>query len=187
MPVIPNTENNAVFEHDSSFPLPPPPHFDADMIAVAKPVEPLTNQAQPRRQTAMRRLWQGKFKFWLLAALSVGLLLSAGVVGMILGLQDGYAESRHTGVEPNPSVINQSVNEAPKEAVSAPQVQDSSNRPRRFRRMFRVPPALADVAPTATRFDAKPVARKIGEIFVRSGKEDRKALKRWRRQNDDDH
>jgi hypothetical protein len=53
--------------------------------------------------------------------------------------------------------------------------------------MFRVTPALADVAPIETRLDAKPVARKIGEIFVRSGKEDRKALKRWRRQNDDDH
>src|SRR5712675_724572 len=162
MPVIPNTENNTVLEHDSSFPHPPPPHFDADMIAVAQPVEPLTNQAQPRHQTAVRRLWQRKF--WLLAALSVGLILSACVVGMILGRQDGYAESRPTASEFQPSAVNQSVDETPKASTTAPPIQHTNHRTRRSRRMFRVTPALADVAPTETRFDEKPVARKVGEI-----------------------
>ncbi len=179
-------KNSTVPEHDSDIPCPPAPHFDAEMIAAAQPFEPLMKgQARPKRQTAVRPLLQGKF--WLLAALSVGLFLSAGVVGMVLGLRDGYAESGTPATEPQPSVVNQSADEAPKASATASPIQDDSNRSRRSRRILRVAPALADVAPTETRLDEKPVARKIGEMFVRSGKEDRKALKRWRRQNDDDH
>jgi len=185
MPVIPNTENSAVLEHDSDIPRPPPPHFDADMIAAAQPVEPLTTtEPQPRGQTAAHRLLHGKF--WLLVALSVGLLLSAGVVGMLLGLQDGYAESRSAASEPEPGVVNQSVDKAPKASATAPPIQDSSYRTRRSKRILRVAPAVANEAPTETRLNEKPVARKVGEILVRSGKEDRKALKRWRRHADSD-
>jgi hypothetical protein len=184
--MITKTKNSVVLEHNSNIPCPPPPHFDADMIASAQPVEPLTlNQAQPRRQSSARRLLQGRV--WLVAVLSVALLLSAVAVGMVLGLQDGYAESRPTAIEPGPGVVNQAVDSAPKALAPAQPFQDRSNRIRRSSRMLRVAPALADVAPTETRFNDKPVARKIGEIFVRSGKEDRKALKRWRRQNEDDH
>jgi len=185
--MISKTGNIIVVEHDSDIPCPPPPHFDADMIAAAQPVEPLTrNQAQPRRQTAARQLLQGKF--WLLAALSVGLFLSAGVVGMVLGLQDGYAESRPAASELQPSAVDRSVDEAPKASATATPIQERSKRLRRSKRMLRVAPAFADVAPFETRFNEKPVARKIGEIFVGSGKEDRKGPKRRHRagSNDDD-
>jgi hypothetical protein len=184
--MIPKPENSIVIEHDSNIPHPPPPHFDADMIAAAQPVEPLVaNQAQPKRQTAARRFLQGKF--WLLAALSVGLFLSAAVVGMVLGLQDGYAESRPAASESEPRVLNKSVDEAPKASATAPPIPVSTSGRHRAKRPRPAAPALADVALTETRLDEKPVARKIGEIFVRSGKDNRKAPRRWRRQNDDDH
>ena len=103
---------------------------------------------------------------------------------MLLGLQDGYAESRSAASEPEPGVVNQSVDEAPKASATAPPIQDSSYRTRRSKRILRVAPAVANEAPTETRLNEKPVARKVGEILVRSGKEDRKALKRWRRHAD---
>lgn len=179
-----NIENKAVLEHDSNLPHPPPPHFNADMIAAAQPVEPLTNPARPRRQTATRRLFH--HKFWLLAALSFGLLLTAAVVGMLLGLQDGYAESRPAASEPEPSVLNKSVDEAPKvSATTLP--MPTRSRTRRSRWQFRVEPAIPSVAPIEMSLNDRPVARKVGEIFSRTREEDLKAPKRWPRQNDDDH
>jgi hypothetical protein len=184
MPVIPYTENNAVLEYDSDVPPPPQAHFDADMIAAAQPVEPLTNPARPRRQTTARRLLHRKF--WLLAALSFGLLLTAAVVGMLLGLQDGYAESRLAASEPEPSVLIKSVDEAPKvSATTLP--MPARSRTRRSKQQFRAEPAVPSVASIEMSLNDRPVARKVGEIFSRSRKEDRKAPKRWRRQNDDDH
>ena len=177
-------ENKAVLEHDSNLPHPPPPHFDADMIAAAQPVEPLTNPARPRRQTAGRRLLHRKF--WLLTALSFALLLTAAAVGMLLGLQDGYAESRPAASEPEPGVLNKSVDEAPK--VSATTLaMPARGRTRRFKQQFRAEPTIPSVTPIEMSFNDRPVARRVGEIFSRSRKEDRKAPKRWRRQNDDDH
>ena len=179
-----NIEDKAVLEHDSNLPHPPPPHFDADMIAAAQPVEPLINPSRPSRQTAARRL--SHRNFWLLAALSFCLLLTAAVVGMLLGLQDGYAESRPAASEPEPSVLNKSVDEALKVSATTLPMPVRS-RIKRSKRQFRAEPAIPNLAPIEMSLDDRPVAHKVGEIFSSSGKEDRKALKRWRRQNDDDH
>ena len=179
-----NIEDKAVLEHDSNIPHPPPPHFGEYMIAAAQPVELLTNPARPRRQTTARRLLHGKF--WLLAALSFCLLLTAAVVGMLLGLQDGYAESRPAASQPEPSVLIKSVDEAPR--VSATNLPNSArSTTRRSKHQFRAEPAIPSVAPIEMSLNDRPVARKVGEIFSRSGKEDRQAPQRWRRQNEDDY
>src|SRR5882672_8664702 len=155
------------------------------MIAAAQPVEPLTNPALPRRQTAARRLLNSNF--WLLAALSFSLLLTAAVVGMVLGLQDGYAESRPVASEPEPTVARQSVDEAPKTSATILPMPARS-RTRRSRWQFRAEPAIPSMAPIEMSLNDRPVARKVGEIFVRSGKEDRRRLKDRRRTgyNDND-
>ena len=50
-----NLENSTVVEHPPESPYPPPPHFDAEMIAAAQPVEPL---AARQEITGLNRLWR---------------------------------------------------------------------------------------------------------------------------------
>jgi len=101
-------ENSTVVEHTPEGLYPPPPHFDAEMVAAAQPVEPL---AAKQEITGINRLWRRfpKGRLGLVTALLIA-VFSAALGGMILGLHDGVAEPRANASPASPIVVNQTAN-----------------------------------------------------------------------------
>jgi hypothetical protein len=185
-PVI---ENGTDAEHDSARPYPPPPHFDAAMIAAAQPVEPLaTNQTTTGRPASRRFLKRG---WGLLAVLMIGALLSAVLGGILLGVHDAKSE---TAGPADPSVAKEPLKEtppmeAPKASTNAPPVKVSDNSPARSKRPsspWSVERTKPDLGSPGASAGEKPVARKVGVIYFGPGKEDRKGQKARHRHGDND-
>jgi len=187
-----NLENSTVVEHPPESPYPPPPHFDAEMIAAAQPVEPL---AARQEITGLNRLWRRfpKGRPGLVTALLIA-VFSAALGGMILGLHDGVAEPRANASPAGPNGLNQTGDEAPqtgdeapKPPAPAPSVKISNSIIRNSKRALSVPPVTVDPASA----DKEPVARKVSELVLRWEKEDRKDRRKAERHrpkdNNDDH
>ncbi|MDX6557725.1 MAG: hypothetical protein QOF72_774 [Blastocatellia bacterium] len=183
----PFTENGTDSEHDSETSYPPPPHFDADMIAAAQPVEPLTMDQTTTARPTSRRFLKGRWG--LLAVLMIGALLSAVLGGILLGVHDAKSE---TAGPADPSTAKEPLKEtppveAPKASTNAPPVKVSDNIPARSKRLsspWSVERTKPDQGPPSA--SEKPVARKVGVLYFGPGKEDRKGQKGRRRHGEND-
>jgi hypothetical protein len=185
IPMNPVTENGTGAEHDSETSYPPPPHFDADMIAAAQPVEPLTTNQTTTGRPASRRFLKGRWG--LLAVLMIGALLTAVLGGILLGVHDAKSE---TASPADPSTTKESLKEtppveAPKASTNAPPVKVSDNIPARSKRPlspWSVERTKPDQGPPSA--SDKPVARKVGILYFGPGKKDRKGQKVRHRHGD---
>jgi hypothetical protein len=173
-----NSHNDIEMENNSGSAL-PPPHFDAEMVSAAQPVEPLA--ARPaRRSESLSNLIRRRLG--VLIVILIVMLLGSAAFGMFLGLRD-----RQSATE-DADTANQATAEPASAGATAPPVKDAPAEAaplKSFARTERAELKEPEVKPVAPRERVRRVvlaspaeidqalsgrseqsaARKVGEIF----------------------